>query len=150
MVGAGLAMLRSRRGEGNADVRLNAGIAAKLAGFGLGAGALSGFFGIGGGFLIVPGIMLGSGMPLLNAIGSSLFAVGVFGITTAANYALSGFVDWRVAGEFILGGALGGFFGMKLAIRLSSQRRVLTYIFVGVVFTVAAYMLLRTASSLLA
>ena len=42
-------------------------------------GALSGFFGIGGGFLIVPGIMLGSGMPILNAVGSSLLSVGASG-----------------------------------------------------------------------
>ena len=47
------------------------------------------FFGIGGGFLIVPGLMLGSGMPILNAIGSSLFSVGGFGLTTAISYALS-------------------------------------------------------------
>jgi uncharacterized membrane protein YfcA len=150
MIGAGIAMLRSRRPEGKADVQLTMPVAVKLAGGGIAAGTLSGFFGIGGGFLIVPCIMLGSGMPLLNAIGSSLFAVGVFGVTTAANYALSGFVDWRVAGEFIIGGAIGGFFGMKLAIRLASQRRALTYVFVAIVFTVAVYMLARSAASLFA
>ena len=150
MFGAGIAMLRSRADAGNPYVHLNPTIAVKLAVFGLLAGGLSGFFGIGGGFLIVPGIMLGSGMPLLNAIGSSLFSVGVFGITTAANYALSGFVDWRIALEFILGGALGGFLGMKAAIRLAPQKRALTYIFAGVVFTVAVYMLLRTAAELIA
>src|SRR5205085_514944 len=81
------------------------------------AGAISGFFGIGGGFLIVPGIMLGSGMPILNAIGSSLLSVGVFGLTTAANYALSGLVAWAIAAEFIVGGVLGGWFGTRLAVK---------------------------------
>lgn len=150
MFGAGIAMLRSRAGSGNPDVCLTPAIAGKLSVFGFLAGALSGFFGIGGGFLIVPGIMLGSGLPLLNAIGSSLFAVGVFGMTTATNYALSGYVDWQVALEFILGGAFGGFLGMKAAIRLSGRKRTLTYIFVGVVFTVATYMLLRTTALLVA
>ena len=146
MFGAGIAMLRPKTSSGNADVRMTAPIGAKLTGFGFATGALSGFFGIGGGFLIVPGIMLSAGFPLLNAIGSSLFAVGIFGITTAANYALSGFVDWRIAAEFILGGAIGGFFGMKAAILLSGRKRTLNYIFAGVVFTVASYMLLRAGS----
>jgi uncharacterized protein len=60
---------------------------------GLGAGALSGFYGIGGGFLVVPGLILGTGMPTIAAIGSSLAAVGIFGMTTAVNYAVSGLVD---------------------------------------------------------
>src|SRR5437016_5618315 len=42
--------------------------------FGFGAGVLSGFFGIGGGFMIVPGLVLATGMPMVNAVGSSLFA----------------------------------------------------------------------------
>jgi uncharacterized membrane protein YfcA len=44
-----------------------------------GVGAASGFFGIGGGFLIVPGLVFATGMPMINAIGTSLFAVGAFG-----------------------------------------------------------------------
>ena len=48
---------------------------------GLGAGALSGFYGIGGGFLVVPGLILGTGMPTIAAIGSSLAAIGIFGMT---------------------------------------------------------------------
>ena len=61
----------------------------------------------GGGFLIVPGLILATGMPMINAIGTSLLAVGAFGLATALNCAASGLVDWAVATEFILGG-LGG------------------------------------------
>jgi uncharacterized membrane protein YfcA len=57
----------------------------RLALTGLATGCLSGFFGIGGGFLIVPGLMLATGMAILNAIGSSLVEVTAFGVTTAAN-----------------------------------------------------------------
>ena len=55
----------------------------RLAATGFGAGALSGFFGIGGGFLIVPGLIFASGMEIIAAIGSSLVAVGAFAATAS-------------------------------------------------------------------
>ena len=112
---------------------------------GLIVGALSGFFGIGGGFLIVPGIMLGSGMLILNAIGSSLLSVGTFGLTTAVSYALSGLIEWVIAALFIAGGLLGGFFGTRATMHLAANRRMLTSIFAIVIFAVAIYTLIRTA-----
>ncbi len=148
MIAVGAAMLRPRASGGNPAVRLNGPIAARLAAVGMGAGTISGFFGIGGGFLIVPGLMLGSGMPILNAIGSSLVSVGVFGLTTAVNYARSGLIDPRLAAEFIVGGAVGGVLGLKIAVRLASHRRSLTLLFAGVIFAVAAYMLVHTALTL--
>ena len=144
MVAVGFAMLRPRASSGDPAVRINPVIAVRLIGAGFITGAISGFFGIGGGFLIVPGIMLGSGMPILNAIASSLFSVSAFGLTTAANYALSGLIDWRVAAEFIAGGALGGLLGVHLATRLAARRRLLSTVFAGVVFVVAVYMAVRT------
>ncbi len=150
MIAAGVAMLRPRLASGNPRVQVTRRIASRLVGLGLAAGLISGFFGIGGGFLIVPGIMLGSGMPILNAVGSSLFGVGTFGLTTAVNYALSGFVDWQIAAEFVVGGAIGGVFGMKAAVGLAAKKRALNYIFAGVVFSVAAYMLVRTGLHLFA
>jgi uncharacterized membrane protein YfcA len=148
MVAVGVAMLRPRASGGDPTVRLNPVIAGRLIAVGFVTGAISGFFGIGGGFLIVPGIMLGSGMPILNAIGSSLLSVGAFGLTTAANYALSGLIDWRIATEFIVGGALGGLLGIRLATRLAVRRRLLSTIFAGVVFAAAAYMGVHTAINL--
>ena len=150
MIAAAIAMLRPRSGDGESGVRLNRRIALRLVGLGLAAGTISGFFGIGGGFLIVPGIMFGSGMPILNAIGSSLFSVGTFGLTTAINYALSGLVAWAIAAEFILGGAIGGLFGLRAAMRLASKKRALNSLFAGVLLAVAAYMLLRTGMHLFA
>jgi hypothetical protein len=82
-------------------------------------------------------------MPLINAIGSSLFAVTAFGLTTAASYAASGFVDWPLAGLFILGGAVGGFGGIALASRLSTHKHALTRIFSGIVIAVGLYVALR-------
>jgi uncharacterized membrane protein YfcA len=148
MVAVGIAMLRGRAGEGDPGVRINRPIAARLIAIGFATGALSGFFGIGGGFLIVPGIMLGSGMPVLNAIGSSLFSVGMFGTTTALNYARSGLIDWPIAALFIGGGVVGGLAGMKGAVRAAKQRGLLARLFAGVVLVVAAYMLYRSGSAL--
>ncbi len=102
----------------------------------LASGSASGFFGIGGGFLIVPGLMLATGMPMINAIGTSLLSVGAFGLATALNYATSGL-------EFIGGGVIGGVFGMILATRLSGYRNTLNRIFAAIIFIVAAYILYR-------
>lgn len=144
MIVVGVAMLRPRKNEGDSDVRLNAENAPKLVGLGLGAGALSGFFGIGGGFLIVPGLIAASGMNMLQAVGSSLFSVGAFGATTAASYATDGLIDWRIALLFIGGGLIGGAVGAAFAQRLAQQRGVLQKVFAGVVFAVAAYMLWKS------
>jgi uncharacterized membrane protein YfcA len=108
------------------------------------AGTLSGFFGIGGGFLIVPGLILATGMPILNAVGSSLLAVTAFGAATALNYAVSGLVDWSLAILFIGGGIVGGFAGVGVARVLERHQRALNVLFACVIFAVAAYMLVGT------
>jgi uncharacterized membrane protein YfcA len=146
MIMVGLSMLRPRVSDGDPDIKLtrtNLHLLPWLAGIGFAVGALSGFFGIGGGFLIVPGLMAATGMPLINAIGSSLFAVTAFGLTTAASYAVSGLVDWPLAGLFILGGAVGGLAGIALAHRLSAHKHALTRIFSGIVITVGCYVVVR-------
>ncbi len=147
MIAVALAMLRPRQSEGDPAVRINPAIAARLVGIGLLTGLLAGFFGIGGGFLIVPGIMLGSGMAMLNAVGSSLFSVGAFGLTTAATYAYDGLVDWRIAAEFVAGGIGGGVAGIALAGRLSASKGLLNRIFASLVLTVAAYVLWRSSAA---
>lgn len=144
MFAIGFAMLRPQRVAAAECAPFDVHMALRLALLGAAAGLLSGFFGIGGGFLIVPGIMWGSGMPIINAIGCSLFSVAVFSLITAGNYALSGFVDWTLALEFMAGGALGGYLGLRAAVVLAAQKRTLTYVFVGVVFVTASYIALRS------
>ncbi|ABD87476.1 sulfite exporter TauE/SafE family protein [Rhodopseudomonas palustris] len=126
------------------DLKLcvKAGIAA------LATGAASGLFGIGGGFLIVPALILSTGMTTLNAVGTSLLAVGTFGLATALNYSLTGLIDWRIAGEFLAGGLVGGLAGTLLAARLGARKNTLSRIFAVVVFTVAGYVLYRSGHAL--
>jgi uncharacterized membrane protein YfcA len=136
-------MLRDRARTGDPAVMLSRENFPKLVGLGLSAGLLSGFFGIGGGFLIVPALMLAAGMPILNAIGSSLVSVTAFGLTTAGNYAWSGLVHWPLAGLFVAGGVLGGLLGARAAKSLAGRRGALTSAFAALIFVVAAYMLVR-------
>lgn len=150
MIVVGATMLRRRSDKGAESVQLNRENLPKLLLLGFITGGLSGFFGIGGGFLIVPGLMLATGMPILNAIGSSLVAITVFGLTTAANYAASGLVDWLLAAIFLAGGVLGGVMGAALAKRLADKRGVLSTAFSFVIFAVAAYMLVRSGGGALA
>ncbi|MGS1015898.1 sulfite exporter TauE/SafE family protein [Allosphingosinicella humi] len=148
MVVVGVLMLRNRHRKGDPTVVLGRENAPKLIGYGAGTGLFSGFFGIGGGFLVVPGLIAATGMPMINAVGSSLVAVSAFGLTTAANYAFSGLVDWALAGVFIVGGVVGGFLGARLAKHLSGTQGRLTSVFAGLIFVVAAYMLWKSAAAL--
>jgi len=140
----GASMLRRRPEAGSGSIELSHENFPKLVILGVLTGLLSGFFGIGGGFLIVPGLMLATGMPILNAIGSSLVAVAAFGLTSAANYAVSGLVDWGLAAVFIAGGVLGGLLGAALAKHLADKRGALNITFAFVIFAVATYMLVRS------
>jgi uncharacterized membrane protein YfcA len=149
MLVVGVLMLRGRDNPGIEGAACNRHNAPKVLGYGLGTGGFSGFFGIGGGFLIVPGLIASTKMPILNAVGTSLVAVTAFGLTTALSYAASGLIDWPLAAVFIAGGLAGGIAGTRAARQLSS-RGALTAIFAGLIFTVAAYMLVRSASALFA
>ena len=144
MMVVGALMLRDRARTGDTGVRLSRENLPYLLGLGLAAGAVSGFFGIGGGFLIVPALTLATGMQMLNAIGSSLLSVTAFGLTTAGNYAWSGLVDWPLAGLFVTGGLVGGLLGARSARSLADRKGALTTVFAVLIFAVALYMLVRS------
>jgi uncharacterized membrane protein YfcA len=147
MIVVGALMLIPRKVATESHVHLDARNAPRLVAYGLGVGALSGFFGIGGGFLIVPGLIAATGMNMIQAVGSSLLSVGSFGAATAASYAFDSLVDWRIAALFIGGGVAGGLVGASFAQRLAKSRGALQRVFAGVVFAVAAYMLWRSLMS---
>lgn len=149
MLAVAALMLRPRPPITSSIVKTDRLTCWKTAGVALGAGTASGFFGIGGGFLIVPGLMLSTGMPMISAVGSSLLAVGTFGLATAVNYALSGLIDWVIAAEFIGGGVIGGLGGMMLATRLAAKRNLLNQIFASLIIVVAFYVLYKNSGAVL-
>ena len=147
MLVVGGLMLRGRGNQGNPTVRLSRQTAWQmlppLVSIGFGVGLLSGFFGIGGGFLIVPGLMLATDMPLVFAIGTSLVAVTAFGTATALNYAASGLIDWRLAAAFVVGGIAGGWLGVLLGDGLSARKQALGVIFACIVIATGLYVVAR-------
>lgn len=147
MIGVGLSMLRKRRKSEAPDVRLTresaAAILPRLIPIGFGVGLAAGFFGIGGGFLIVPGLIAATAMPLVNAVGTSLVVVAALGLTTASSYAFSGYVDWGLAGLLVAGGAGGAVAGIALGKRLAARKGLLERVFAIVVIGVGAYVALR-------
>ena len=149
MIGVGLSMLRKRRTAEAPDVRLTRDSAStllpRLVPIGLGVGLAAGFFGIGGGFLIVPGLILATAMPLPFAIGTSLVVVSALGLTTALSYALSGLVDWSVTAMLVVGGVAGAIGGIALGKVLGTRKGLLERGFAAVVIAVGTYV---TASSL--
>ena len=118
MVVVGVLMLRGRGDTGNPGAECNREKAPKVLGYGL------------------------------NAVGTSLIAVTAFGLTTAANYAFSGLVDWPLAFVFIAGGVVGGLIGTRIAKRLGTGG-TLTTVFAVLIFVVAAYMLWKSAAAFL-
>ena len=143
MIAVGVYMVAAHPKNTGHDVRLTPETAARLlprlVAIGAGVGLLSGFFGIGGGFLIVPGLVLATGMALQNAIGTSLLAVTAFGVTTATSYTASGLVDWRLAAIVIVGGIVGGVMGTRANVLLAGHKRALATIFASMVIIVGLY-----------
>lgn len=145
MIGVGLSMLRKRRSAEAPDVRLTrdsgAALLPRLVPIGLGVGLAAGFFGIGGGFLIVPGLILATAMPLPYAIGTSLVVVSALGLTTATSYATSGLVDWSVTGLLVAGGVGGTIVGIALSKVVGTRKGLLERGFAAVVISVGGYVM---------
>lgn len=147
MAAIGAAMLRKPRSEGDPDVHISLKLVLRLAPLGLLTGFAAGFFGIGGGFLIVPGLMLATGMTLANATASSLLSVSLFGAATSANYAASGLVDWPLAGLLLAGGMMGGIAGLFAARALATRIRLARTLFAILIIAVAAYVAWRALAA---
>lgn len=143
MIGVGLSMLRKPRREADPDVRLSrltAGVLLpRLMPLGAGVGLAAGFFGIGGGFLIVPALIAATAMPFVAAVGTSLVVISALGLTTATSYALSGYVDWPLTTLLIAGGIGGAGAGILLGRRLAGHKALLGRLFALMVIAVGVY-----------
>jgi len=139
MAAVALAMLRPQKGAEALMRPYAASLVPRLGVAGTTVGAASGFFGIGGGFLIVPGLMAATGMTLAVAQASSLVSVAAFGATTAINYSLSGLVAWPLVAAMAAGGAVGTLAGLPISSRLGANAILGRRLFAGLILTVAAY-----------
>jgi len=101
-----------------------------LMGFGIGAGLLSGMFGLGGGIIIVPGLMFALGMDQRRAHGTSLAGVFLISLSSFFSYWTHDHIDWPVVLWLSIGSVAGSLVGAELLNRLS--KRTLTLAFIGI------------------
>lgn len=139
MAAIAVSMLLPRTNDGDPGVRLTPGMTLKLAPVGAGAGLAAGFFGIGGGFLIAPGLMAATGMTLANAAASSLVSVTLFGAATSLSYAASGYVDLKLFGALVAGGVIGLLAGAPASRALAGRAALARRLFALMVLGVAVY-----------
>lgn len=106
---------------------------------GLLAGAFSGLFGIGGGIVIVPLLVLLGSFDQRRASGTSLTAILPTAVAGTIGYALRGEVDWPVAACLAVGAVVGSMLGAWLLQRIPQQ--VLRWLFIAFLMAVAVRML---------
>src|SRR3546814_18740295 len=105
------------------------------------AGFAAGFFGIGGGFLIAPGLMASTGMTLATAIASSLLSVALFGSATSISYAVSNQTDWNLFGALVSGGLQGALLALPMTRWFARRIRVCRSVFFVIILVVSLYIL---------
>ena len=143
MVAIAAAMALKGDGDNETHTPMRWSAVPRIGGTGFVVGALAGFFGIGGGVLVVPGLIASASLPMILAIGSSLVSVTAFSLTTATIYAIAGLTDWRLVLLFVGGSIAGGLGGSLLATVLAARKRVLSLLFAGVVASVGTYVIVQ-------
>jgi uncharacterized protein len=122
--------------------KLGPGCYTRLTAAGAGAGVLSGLFGIGGGFVIVPALLYVTGTSIHRAVATSLlviFLISLSGVTAAVLHGQA--FPMPVSALFIAGGFAGMLLGSRWRSRLSGD--ALRKVFAAAMWLVAAYMLAR-------
>ena len=105
-------------------------------------GVLSGLFGVGGGFVIVPALVLFSGMAIHRAVGTSLMVISLVSVSGITSQVMSGqSISPTVTSLFVLGGIAGLFAGQQLGRRLSGPH--LQKVFVVAILAVAIFVIVR-------
>lgn len=120
----------------------NSRCALLLVGVGLGTGLLAGLFGVGGGFIIVPALVLFSGMGIQRAVGTSLLVIALISTSGIASLVIAGrTMPWSIVAWFTGGSLLGLFVGIRLAARLGGP--MLQRVFAAAILIVALFVIAR-------
>lgn len=122
--------------------RVSMTVAARVAVAGIVVGFLTGFLGVGGGFIIVPALVLLLTYEMSTAVGTSLLIISVnSAVALAARSGSHAQFHWAVIAPFTVAAVLGSTGGKRIADRVSSTR--LTRAFAGLLLLVATYVLAR-------
>jgi len=108
---------------------------------GIVVGILTGLIGVGGGFLIVPALVLLSGLSMKQAVGTSLSIIALKSFAGFAGYAGSVEIDYSLLGNFTAIAIVGSLIGGQIADRLPDL--LLRRSFGGFLLVVASYILLN-------
>lgn len=109
-------------------------------------GVLSGLFGVGGGIVIVPALVLVAGLPIHRAVGTSLLVIALVSASSIAAMVAQGrSIDPAITGLFVTGGVAGLFAGQRLGRRLSGP--VLQKVFAFAILLVAAFVIVKNLSA---
>jgi uncharacterized membrane protein YfcA len=114
---------------------------------GTAVGFLTGLFGVGGGFVIVPALTLVLGLSMPEAIGTSLLVIAINSAIALVTRLGSSTIDWSVAIPFTVAAILGVLVGKRIADRLDAQRSLNW--FAALLVGVAAYTAIQAGSELL-
>ena len=140
MLAAAYAMLRRHGQEEAAELDADRRrLSLRVVPTGLAVGLLTGFFGVGGGFVIVPALVLLLGLPMPVAVGTSLLVIALTSASALAAHLASGTIDWAVAAAFTAAAVVGALAGSRLGSRLSSAW--LTQLFAGLIVVVALFLI---------
>jgi hypothetical protein len=143
---AGARMSSAGCGRATGQLTLNARCAMLLLGVGMATGVLSGLFGVGGGFVIVPALVLATGLPIHRAVGTSLLVIALVSAAGVASRIIGGqAIDLRITAQFVVGGIAGLVAGQQAARKLSGP--ALQRGFAVAIVGVAAFVLWRGAGS---
>ena len=122
--------------------------AALIGGTATGVGLVTGFFGVGGGFVVVPALVLALGYDMPVAVGTSLLVIAVNSGTALASRAGQHVsLDWPLLAVFALFAGLGSVAGRSVSLHVAPGR--LTAGFAALLYTVAAYTAVRSGAHLL-
>ena len=125
---------------------LNSRCAVLLLIVGVLTGVLSGVFGVGGGFVIVPALVLFSGMSIHRAVGTSLMVIALVSVSGVASQLWAGrAIAPVVTALFVIGGIAGLFAGQQIGRRLSGPS--LQKVFVVAILAVAVFVIVRNLSA---
>lgn len=140
MLAAGLAMLRGRRETSTGQAPAEAPVLRVLL-QGAVVGSLTGLVGAGGGFLVVPALVLLGGLPMEAAVGTSLLVITMQTISALAGQLGHAEIAWEIALSFSVLAVLGSWFGERLGKK--TQPATLRKAFGGLVIVTAVVMLTR-------
>lgn len=88
---------------------------------GLGTGFLTGLFGVGGGFIIVPALVTLLGLPIQAAVGTSLLAIALTSAAALAAHLATGPIAWTLSLAFAAAAVAGVLAGRRLSHRLPAR-----------------------------